>query len=101
MKLMKTYILGVALVALLFSCDNKEKARLQSKVDSLNVALTESKKVETTMSEVGSMIDSIDANRQALRTQIIEGTSYADYVLRLKDINSHLKATQKKLDDLE
>lgn len=98
---MKTYILGVALVTLLFSCDTKEKARLQTKVDSLNVALNESKKVEATMNEVGTMIDSIDANRQALRTQIVEGTSYADYVTRLKDINSHLKATQKKIDDLE
>ena len=101
MKSMKTYILGVSLVALLFSCDTKEKARLQSKVDSLNVALSESKKVESTMNEVGAMIDSIDANRQALRTQIVEGTSYADYVTRLKDINMHLRATQKKIDDLE
>jgi hypothetical protein len=101
MKIIKSSILGLSLVTLLFSCDTKEKARLQTKVDSLNVVVQASKQVETAMTEVGVLIDSIDANRKALRTQMVEGTSYANYIARLKDINNHMKETQVKLEQME
>ncbi|NOT76318.1 MAG: hypothetical protein HOP08_15425 [Cyclobacteriaceae bacterium] len=92
---------GVVIATLLSSCDSKEKAQLHNKVDSLTVELNQRKEVEKTMTEVGSLLDSIDANRHALRTKMIEGTSYAEYVSRLKDINNHISATQKKIDELQ
>jgi chromosome segregation ATPase len=98
---MKNYILAISMAALLFSCDTKEKEHLQSKVDSLNNALVESKKTEVTMNEVGVMLDSIDANRNVLRSKIVEGISYADYISRLQEINKHLKRSQEKLASLE
>lgn len=91
----------IGLAALLFSCDTKEKEHLQSKVDSLNNALVESKKAEVTMNEVGVMLDSIDANRHALHVKIVEGISYADYINRLQEINTHLKHSEAKLAALE
>ena len=100
MKNLRNGILGLCVVAgsLLTSCDSKEKARLQSKVDSLSVELHDSRKVEQAMNDVGVLIDSIDASSNILRTKVVEGTSYADYISRLKDINNHIKETQSKLD---
>ena len=63
--------------------------------------LQASRKVEATMNEIGVLIDSIDVSRQALNTKMVEGTSYADYLNRLKDINSSIRDTQKKLQVME
>jgi hypothetical protein len=93
--------LSIALAAMLTSCDTKEKAALNNKVDSLTVELNERKEVEKTMNEVGTLLDSIDANRHVLRTKMIEGTSYAEYISRLKDINNHISETQRKIAELQ
>lgn len=98
---MKKYILGLAIIVALLSCDTKEKAFLQHKIDSLSVQLTVSQEVEKNMNEVGMLIDSIDASRNALQLKMIEGNNYADYVSRLNEINMYVKQTEKKLDDLE
>ncbi len=98
---MKKYILGFALVAVMFSCDTKEKAALQVKVDSLRVELIASKQVEESMNEVGVLIDSIDASRKSLHVKMVEGNSYADHVARLRNINTYVQQTEAKLDALE
>jgi len=89
------------MAALMMNCDSKERAQLQHKVDSLSAELQASKQVEATMGEVGVLIDSIDANRQALRTEMVAGTSYSDYIRRLKDINQHISETKSKVAELE
>jgi chromosome segregation ATPase len=94
-------ILSVGIAALMMNCDSKERAQLQHRVDSLSAELQASKQVEATMGEVGVLIDSIDANRQALRTEMVEGTSYTDYIKRLKDINQHITETKNKVAELE
>jgi hypothetical protein len=94
-------ILSVGVAALMMSCDSKERAQLQHRVDSLSAELQASKQVEATMSEVGVLIDSIDANRQALRTEMVEGTSYTDYIKRLKEINMHISDTKIKIGEME
>ena len=86
----------------LSSCGSKAKEEaLQAKVDSLKVQLYASKEVEANMNEIGVLIDSIDASRQLLRVNMVEGTTFADYKDRMKDINGYVKDTQKKIDDLE
>lgn len=94
-------ILSVGIAALMMNCDSKERAQLQHRVDSLSAELQASKQVEATMSEIGVLIDTIDANRQALRTEMVEGTSYSDYIKRLKDINNHITETKTKVAELE
>jgi chromosome segregation ATPase len=98
---MKTPLIALALVAALWSCDNKKVAQLEKKVDSLNVQLVSSREVEESMNEVGALIDSIDASRSELRIKMIEGSSYADYVARLREINNYVQRTEAKLDALE
>jgi len=98
---MKTYILGLGIALTLFGCGSKERTQLQLKVDSLSNALTESKKAELAMDEIGVKLDSIDASRHVLRAKIVEGISYADYVSRLNDINSYIKDSKVKLAAME
>ena len=54
-----------------------------------------------TLGEVGSLIDSIDENRNALRVNIVEGTPYYSYTARLQEINNYVKRTKQKINDLE
>ena len=98
---MKRYILGMVIMVTLFSCDTKEKQALQKKVDSLNLQLNASKQVEESMNEVGVLLDSIDASRKSLQVRLIEGSSYADYVTRLRNINTYIQQTEAKLTALE
>src|SRR4051812_16925457 len=100
-KPMKTIIFTIMLAATLLGCDSKEKARLGRTVDSLNNVLAESVKRDVAMNEIGIMLDSIDVNRQVLRTRIVEGISYADYIDRLKEINTNIKDLQVKVTSLE
>jgi hypothetical protein len=98
---MKKYILGLAIIVALLSCDSKEKEVMQHKIDSLSVKLTASLEVEKSMNEVGMLIDSIDASRNSLQIKMIEGSNYADYVSRLNEINKYVKQTEAKLSSLE
>jgi len=95
------FILSVA--GLLSACDfnRGEKDKLRSQVDSLRSELTNNQEMANTLEEVGVLMDSIDANRMILRTSMLEGTSYHEYVSRMKDINQHIKKTQAKIAELE
>jgi len=97
-KLVFAMPLAAALIA---GCDTKEKDMLKSQVDSLKVELETSQKMANTLTEVGVLMDSIDASRQLLRVNMVEGTTYDDYKARMKDINSYVKDTQNKIDELE
>ncbi len=101
MKNLKLFVLTVGMTALMISCDTKEKQQLLSKVDSLQVELQTSQQMATTLQEVGTLLDSIDATRQVLRTNVIEGTSYADYEDRLSELNAYIRESQDKLTELE
>lgn len=93
----------LSIVGLLAACDFNpgEKEKLRSQVDSLQNELVNNQQMASTLEEVGVLIDSIDANRKILRTSMLEGTSYDEYVKRMEDINSHIKTTQGKIEELE
>jgi chromosome segregation ATPase len=99
--MIRKLILAVPVVAMLWSCDKKEREALQSQNDSLRTELQASQQTAATLQEIGTLIDSIDASRQLLRTDVVEGTSYTDYKTRLQGINSHIKETQAKIATLE
>jgi chromosome segregation ATPase len=91
----------VTVAALLWGCDLKEKKRLTLQVDSLKNELLVTQEATQTLQEVGVLIDSIDASRQLLRTSMVEGTTYDDYVARMNDIHGYVKTTEKKISSLE
>jgi chromosome segregation ATPase len=95
-------ILGFAVIGMLWSCNNKEKeVALQTEIDSLRTELHESQQTAEALQEVGVMIDSIDASRQLLRTDMVEGASYQDYKNRLAGISEYVKESQMKIAELE
>ncbi|MFZ6012245.1 MAG: hypothetical protein ACOYXT_18025 [Bacteroidota bacterium] len=100
--MIRKLVLGLSLVGMLWACNNREKEMaLQSEIDSLKTELQTSQETAQTLQEVGVLIDSIDAGRQLLRTDMVEGTSYKDYKSRLQSINSYIKETQGKIAELE
>jgi chromosome segregation ATPase len=99
--MLRKLVLALPVAALVMGCGTKEREILQSQVDSLKVELETSQAMAQTLTEVGAMMDSIDASRQLLRVNMVEGTTYSDYASRMKDINGYVKETQKKIDDLE
>lgn len=101
-QLMIKNVLTVLLITfMLIGCDTKEKAQLQSQVDSLKVELETSQRMAQTLQDVGVLMDSIDANRQLLRVNMVEGTTYDDYTSRMKDLNNYVRETEDKIADLE
>ena len=100
--MIRKFILGLAVVGILWGCNNQQKeVALQSEIDSLRTELQESEQTAQAMQEVGAMIDSIDASRQLLRTDMVEGASYQDYKNRLASIREYVKESQAKIEELE
>jgi chromosome segregation ATPase len=91
----------IVVVVALSGCNKQKEVALQKEVDSLRVEVSVNRQMAETLQEVGLMIDSIDANRHSLTTDLVEGTSYSDYSNRMRDINSYVASTQSKIDELE
>jgi chromosome segregation ATPase len=100
--MIRKLVLGLSVVGLLSACHNKQKeSSLQTEIDSLRTELQESEQTAQSLQDVGTMIDSIDASRQLLRTDMVEGASYQDYKNRLASIKEYVEESQKKIADLE
>jgi chromosome segregation ATPase len=97
----KTLLFTLFTLVFFASCDTKEKEQLRSQVDSLKRELQTSQEMAETLTEVGTLMDSIDASRQLLRVNMVEGTTYDDYSTRMKDLNSYVRETQEKISGLE
>lgn len=96
------FIIGISVIGMLWGCNNKEReAALQTKIDSLQTELQESERTAEALQEIGVMIDSIDASRQLLRTDMVEGASYEDYKNRLAGIREYVQQSQQKIAELE
>jgi len=98
--MVKNILFIVVIGITMMSCGG-EAEKLKSQVDSLKVELQTSQQFATTLQEVSVLMDSIDANRQMLRVNMVEGTTYENYTARMKDINNYVKDTQTKIEDLE
>jgi chromosome segregation ATPase len=99
--MIKRLVLIFTIAVFIAGCDSKEKETMKLQIDSLRDELETSQKMALTLTEVGTLMDSIDANRQLLRVNMVEGTTYDDYASRMKDLNGYVKETQRKINDLE
>ena len=91
----------ILIPAVLISCGTKENEALKSQVDSLQIELEKSHQTSETLAEIGTLLDSIDATRQVLRVNLVEGTPYDDYTGRMQDLNEYIKNTRQKIENLE
>src|SRR5690349_9290474 len=99
--MIKHFLMVGAISTILIGCGKEEKDKLQSQVDSLRSELETSQALARTLGEVGVLMDSIDANRQVLRMNMMEGTTFDNYTNRMEDLNKYVKDTEKKISDLE
>jgi len=100
--MIRNIFLSLTVIGLLGSCGLKdENAKLKSRIDSLNVEVKTGQEMVATLQEVGLLMDSIDVSRNMLRSNIVEGTSYSNYSERLKDLNSYVKTTYSRIQELE
>ncbi|HEY9487683.1 MAG TPA: hypothetical protein VIQ51_05095 [Chryseosolibacter sp.] len=87
------FVLAIAISG----CNSKELSRLQIENDSLRNELDTRHTVLTSLTDVKILLDSIDSNRNSLRTNLSEGTSYEEFATRLKDINEFVKLSEEKI----
>ena len=98
---MKKISLILISAVVLFGCGNDERVHLKQQVDSLQQVVDQNLEANATLDEVGVLLDSIDASRRDMSMHIIEGMTYANYIARLKKINSDIKESQAKIVNLE
>lgn len=89
------------LVALMTGCNTQEIARLQTENDSLRNELSSRHSMLTSLKDVSGLLDSIDASRNSLRTNLSEGTSYEEFTSRLKSINEFVKMSEQKINMIQ
>jgi chromosome segregation ATPase len=99
---MNKLVILITVFAVVFSaCDSKEKAQMQSELDSLRRETVINQQLAEVLMEVGDMMDSIDASRNMLRMSMIEGTSYDDFRTRMNELNQYVKTSESRLTELE
>src|SRR6478736_1346154 len=95
-------MMSIVVVGLLCSCENqKKKEQAQRTTDSLRTELQTNRKLTEAMVEIGTLLDSIDANRKMLRVQMVEGTNYETFAGRMHDINEYVLNAETKIAALE
>jgi chromosome segregation ATPase len=100
MKLLSS--LSIIIVIFLISCGvKKENEILQMENEELQAELNRAQMAVSTLEEVGSLIDSIDKARNALKLELEAGIDYDDYLSRMQDINDYVSNTEAKVTDLE
>ncbi|MEL7006142.1 MAG: hypothetical protein AAFN93_25955 [Bacteroidota bacterium] len=88
---------------ILSSCGvpQEEHDKLKSELESTQFELENSQKYVTALQEVSVLMDSIDAARDELNTDIEAGTSPDDYVSRMNNIRDYISQTEQKIDVLQ
>jgi chromosome segregation ATPase len=96
-----TTICSVVIAVLFTACGPTEKDRLRSEVDSLRTELQFSQQMSEKLNEIGVLMDSIDANRNVLRLNVVEGITKDDYVKRMEGLKDYVRNTENKIEELE
>ena len=104
----KTNLLLITIIASLFIAvlfvktdASRKEVELQTEIDSMQIELQTKEKMAENLNEIGRLMDSIDANRESLRLNVLEGISNDDYVKRMQGLKSYVKNTETKIEELE
>jgi chromosome segregation ATPase len=95
-------LMSIVAVGFLSSCeDQKKKELVQRTSDSLRTELQANRKLTEAMVEIGTLLDSVDANRKVLRVKMVEGTNYETFAGLMHDINQYVRNAEAKIEALE
>jgi len=84
----QSIILCMLMGIMTLACVSKEeKEKLEMENEELRAELNRAQMAVATLEEVGSLIDSIDEARDALKLELESGTDYDDYLERMNDNN--------------
>lgn len=98
----KSTAVCVLMILLIIACvPREEKEQLELENEELRAELTRAQMAVNTLEEVGTLIDSIDEARNALKLELEAGTNYDDYLKRMNAINDYVADTEAKLLRLE
>jgi small-conductance mechanosensitive channel len=100
--MLKRIVVCLLVAGAMAACNTeRNEAAWKLKADSLQSELALHREAMQTLDEVGVLIDSIDASRDLLRTDIVEGLPHDSFSARLSEINNYVKASKMKIEDLE
>lgn len=99
---MRLSALALLSFMLFVSCGDKQaQEKLVMENEELRAELTRAQMSASTLEEVGSLMDSIDVARNALKFELEAGTDYDNYLDRMNDINAYVRDTEEKISQLE
>ena len=79
----------------------QENEQLKLENEELKTDLQRAELTAAVLEEVGQMMDSIDEARNALQLDLEAGTSYEDYLERMKAIRDYVQESEAKIASLE
>lgn len=82
-------------------CNSAEVTRLQIQNDSLRSVLASHQAAAESLEDITMWLDSIDASRTLLLTDLAEGTSHEGFSSRLNHINEFVKISEEKIGILQ
>ena len=98
-------VVFMMVVAFLASCDSglkQENEQLTNQVDSLNAALNETARAVEALEDVGSLLDTLEAQRDIIRVEMVEGgMSGEDFAARIEALNEQYELAESRLSELE
>jgi chromosome segregation ATPase len=95
------FLFAVLCACLFIGCNNEENAKLRAENDSLRAELETRYSVVVNMREIKGLLDSIDANRNVIHINLMEGTSYDAVKSRLVSINQYVQRTEERITSVE
>jgi hypothetical protein len=102
---MKKLIIILSLTWLTIGCDQKkadpEKVTLQTKVDSLELALEVQSYNNVLLEQVGKYLDSIDIQRNWIEINLEQGLSESDYLARMTRLSQYVQKAEWTIRELE
>jgi chromosome segregation ATPase len=97
-----SYSLQFGLILLFLSgCNTKELERLRAQNDSLRTNITDNHKAVKDIQEISVLIDSVDAMRNVLRVEMLEGIPYKDYSERMEQVLAYVDQSKTKIQELQ
>jgi chromosome segregation ATPase len=96
------YVVIIVVIGLSVSgCNSKRIAELEAQNDSLRNEIKAKSFMSAGMREVNSLLDSIDINRNLLRSELKNVESAEELASRLKEINNYVKRSEEKIATIE